>query len=117
LQPYTFKRQGGAWYIDLPEYLRLGGKQEDLQMVAGADDVLDLLAEHRDSVKLLLSETPFEKADHLRLLEPGAPEEGGAFYHLGSLEGKRLDRTVWLCNVLLFVFGKIPDDIYVKKTL
>src|SRR5882757_2642031 len=42
---FLFVRTNGEWYIDLPEYLLLGGKQEDLQMVAGADEVLDKYAE------------------------------------------------------------------------
>ena len=115
LQPYTFLRRSGGWYIDLPEYLALGGNPEDLQMVAGSDDVLDLFAEHRSSVSLLISDLPFEDADHLQLSEPGGAEEGGAYYHLGSLEGRRLNQVVWLCNVLLFVFGRIPKDIYIKR--
>ena len=94
-----------------------GGAPGDLQMVAGADEVLDLLAAHQTSVSLMISESPFENADHLRLLEPGDPAEGGAYYQLGILEGKRLDRMVWLCNVLLFIFGSIPSDIYIKRTL
>jgi len=115
-QSFTFIRKGGDWFIDLPDYLLAGGSEDDLQMVAGADEVLDLLAEQHDSVKLLISETPFTDSDHLRLLEIGDLEEGGAFYQLGRLEGKRLDKMVWLCNVLLFVFGGIPQDIYIKRT-
>jgi len=31
----------GRWYIDLPQYLKEGGKKADLELVAGADTMLN----------------------------------------------------------------------------
>lgn len=47
---YKFLREGSAWYIDLPQYLEQGGTKGDLAMVAGADTMLDIMAEGNDSV-------------------------------------------------------------------
>jgi hypothetical protein len=116
VQCYAFIRQNGDWYIDLPEYLSAGGKREDLQMVAGADELLDLYAKEHASVLMHIDMLPFEGADHLHLLEAeGQMTEGGACYTVYSVDGRSLHPQIWLCNVLLFVFGKIPEDIYIKK--
>ncbi len=116
MKQFLFIRTNGEWYIDLPEYLSLGGKKEDLQMVAGADEVLDKYAESDATVSLFIDTKPFESADHLELLPEDLLEnERGAYYKLNSLNGNKLDQTVWLCQVLLFVFSEIPKDIYIRK--
>lgn len=116
MKRFLFIRTNGEWYIDLPEYLLLGGKQEDLQMVAGADEVLDKYAENAATVSLFIDIKPFETADHLELLSYEPLElENGAYYRLNSLNGRKSDQTVWLCQVILFVFDEIPKDIYILK--
>jgi hypothetical protein len=86
-----------------------------LQIVAGADDVLDLYAKYNSSVSMLIDIRPFEGADHLHLVSPGDQGiGGGAYYTVYSIEGKSLHQQIWLCDVLLFVFGGIPEDIYIK---
>jgi hypothetical protein len=42
-------------------------------------------------------------------------EIGGAYYQLMHLDNKPLQKTIWLCNVLLFVFGHLPLDIYFRR--
>jgi hypothetical protein len=80
VKSYSFIRKNGDWYIDLPEYLSAGGKHEDLQMVAGADDLLDIYAKENSSVSMLIDTLPFEGADHLHLLSFADQEmEGGAY--------------------------------------
>ena len=116
MQRYLFKRQSGDWYIDLPEYLRAGGKREDLQMVAGADEILDFYAGNNSSVSMLIDTVPFKGADRLHLLSTADPQlEGGAYYAVYTSEGKSIHGQIWLCGVLLFVFGEIPENIYIRK--
>lgn len=44
MKPYKFVKTGRDWYIDLPEYIAQGGTMGDLQMVDGADKMLDRMA-------------------------------------------------------------------------
>lgn len=39
---------------------------------------------------------------------------GGSFYNVTGLEG--FEREIWLCPVTLFVLGRYPKYIYIKKT-
>ena len=41
MKSYKFIKTGLDWYIDLPEFLEQGGSIGDLQMVDGADKMLD----------------------------------------------------------------------------
>ena len=65
MKVYKFIRTGQEWYIDLPEYLEQGGSIGDLQMVDGADKMLDLMAENESTVTLFISKEQFEGADGL----------------------------------------------------
>lgn len=105
------KETDGRWYIDLPEYQ---GSKEELEMVAGADSFLEVLAEGEDKVMLLLSETPFSGSDVLVRLDD---EEVivGMMYELNSYKGIPMDLIMWLCPVTVFVFGKYPNYIHFSK--
>ena len=52
MKEHRFVREGMGWYIDLPEYLLQGGDKGDLQMVSGADTMLDIIAEEKSEVTL-----------------------------------------------------------------
>jgi len=109
----TFVREYGGWYIDLPEYLQQGGSKGDLALVAGADTLLDLLAEGRDRVTIDMGTQPFAGADELLLLRPSPA--GGGDYLIGRFEGREIQQELWLCDVTLFVFGDLPERIYIRK--
>lgn len=49
-----YKQEEGRWFIDLPSFINEGGKQSDLEMVAGADDLLNEIAEDLSEVRLQL---------------------------------------------------------------
>ena len=112
---HRFVREGREWYIDLPEYLMQGGDKGDLQMVSGADTVLDIIAGEEIEVTLLINTEPFEGADELLLTELCDPIPGGGYYHLKQFENKEVNKNLWLCDVTRFVFGDIPKKIYVKN--
>jgi hypothetical protein len=120
---YRFiKENDGTWFIDLPQY---PGPKEDLQMVLGADLLLDDLAsgnlKHRVDGKvelwLELSSMYITDGDVLikddkmnfvpKELKQYVEELGGAFYH-------KSQKSIWLCNVTEFVFGKFPSQIWFK---
>lgn len=66
---YQFRRTGLDWYIYLPEYLEQGGTMGDLQIVDGADKMLDMMAGENHKVTLTIAKEPFDGADVLSLIE------------------------------------------------
>ncbi|MBL7929522.1 MAG: hypothetical protein JNL47_08670 [Bacteroidia bacterium] len=115
IQPYKFIKTGNDWYIDLPAFLEQGGSIGDLQMVDGADKMLDLVAGKENSVMLYISSTGFEGADMLLLTEKCDPLIGGGYYLMKMFEGREINQTMWLCHVTEFVFGDIPEQIFIKR--
>ncbi|HEY2581812.1 MAG TPA: DUF6717 family protein [Mucilaginibacter sp.] len=113
LQTYKFiKEPSGKWYIDLPEW---EGNKADLEMVEGADIMLDYVGEGNPEVNLALSELPFDGANILKLIHGYSQQTGGGgIYLLESYEGKYLNQEMWLCEVTEWVFGKLPAIIYFK---
>ena len=106
----------GAWYIDLPEY---EGDRADLQMVLGADKLLDHLADGKDQIVLLISTDVKEIRDYEGLpmfakhnwdwltKTSYIPTFTGQYYTTGA-------EYLWLCPVTEFVFGEYPNNIYYK---
>ena len=115
MKPYKFIKTGRDWYIDLPEYIEKGGTVGDLQMVDGADKMLDMMAGSENFVELYVSRDEFENADILILTEKCDPYIGGGNYFMKKFEGNEINQTMWLCQVIEFVFGDIPTEIFVKR--
>lgn len=115
MKAYKFTKTGQAWYIDLPEFIEQGGSVDDLQMVDGADKMLDLMAGNESSVMVYAAKEPFEGADVLVLTEKCDPYIGGGYYLMAQYEGQEINQTMWLCQVTEFVFGDIPPQIFVKR--
>lgn len=120
IKKLTFlKSLKGEWYIDLPEYIEMGGNMADLQMVLGADDLLEKLAEEKREIILLISTDVKEIRDYEELpmfakhnwdwLSKAAyiPSASGMYYTNGAM-------YLWLCPVTEFVFGEYPPNIYYK---
>lgn len=115
MENYRFyKEQDVRWYVDLPDWT---GSKEDLEMVAGADTMLEIVAQGENEVSLTLSLTAVEGYDTLEFLNYGnihGPELGeGAWYLMKSCKGIVYDLELWLCDVTKFVFGEFPEIIYV----
>lgn len=106
-----YKEPDGSWYVDLPNWT---GPKADLQMVCGADSMLEYMAEGEDSVWLYLSEEEFENADRLEFLRMADEVDNGAFYRMPSYLGVEIGLEMWLCDVTKFVFGKFPKTIYLS---
>ena len=116
MQTHTFiKEEDGSWFIDLPEYIANGGNKGDLQMVAGADTMLDVIGNDARQVTITMGEEPFDGADILELTELCDPVLGGGIYLMPLFEGAQVAQQMWLCPVTEFVFGYLPKKIYVKR--
>jgi hypothetical protein len=115
LKTYKFVKTGDEWFIDLPEYIEQGGSASDLQMIDGADTMLDVMADKSASVTLTLSREPFDGADELVLTEKCDPDIGGGYYLMKRYKGQEINQSMWLCHVTEFVFGDLPERIFVRQ--
>ena len=115
MKTYKFIKNGRDWYIDLPEFIEQGGSVGDLQMVDGADKMLDMIAGQKPQVMLRISKEHFEGSDTLILTEKCDPYIGGGYYLMKQYGGQEINQTMWLCQVTEFVFGELPTEIFVKK--
>jgi len=108
MKTLKFNKDPDGWFIDLPEWT--GGKAS-LEMVAGADKLLEKLSEGKGTVTLVVTEelkdtvfdNKFEKISKI-MNTPG----GGALYSTNHW-------PIWLCDVTKFVFdGRFPKKLYYK---
>lgn len=108
-----YKNAKHEWYADIPEW---DGALDELQMVEGADDLLNWIAESTGECKLLLADEHFEQAEILELVY--VREEnlgGGGDYMLETFKGDVKNHRLWLCHVTEFVFKQLPERIYFKE--
>ena len=105
-----YKEEKNKWYADIPSWT---GRKSALRMVAGADDLLDMIAVKRDEVYLHFSEEEIEGGDVLLFKKKTLIN--GATYRLKHYLGNNVKMKVWLCNVTLHVFEKFPRRIYFKE--
>lgn len=106
------KEEDNKWYIELPEWT---GEKGDLQMVMGADTMLDLLdLSGSKRVELIVAEADTEGGPwmvQLRKTEDRSDVGGGADYTCSAPEFGVADFKVWLCNVTHWIYGYMPDNI------
>lgn len=107
-----YKESDNRWYADLPEW---EGPKSALEMVSGADTMLDILSQGEGHTTLDMSVQPIDEYEMLIFLHE-TPELGeGAYYHMESYMGLEFNLDVWLCDVTKFVFGEFPKIIYFNK--
>lgn len=100
------------WYIDMP----WDGNRGNLEMVAGADDLLtyfDTEHKHRVTLHVIPSQEPLQVADHFELRQLDQSLTGGAHYDATSVPSFRMPR-IWICPVTLCVLGHYPRYIYIR---
>ena len=108
-----YKNAKNEWYADIPEW---GGNIDDLQMVEGADQLLDWVAASANECKLLMADAHFDNSEIMELVY--AREEnlgGGGDYLLETFRSEVKNHKLWLCNVTEFVFKLLPERIYFKE--
>lgn len=104
-----YKEVNEDWFVELPEWK---GSKADLQMVAGADTMLEYMAEGGDRVWARLSEEFFVGSDEMKFIRTADEIGNGAHYKLDKFKGIDINLDIWLCDVTTFVFGKFPKIIY-----
>ena len=114
MNTYTFIKESGSWHIDFPACQPEFSKG-DLALLEGAAVLLDFLSKGRPYVTFTIDTEPLEKALALELLQHGEAPRGGGYYQMRNHRGRVLEPEVWLCDIPLFVFGDIPNRIYVRK--
>ena len=109
-----YKESDGRWYVDLPEWT---GDKANLEMVSGADLMLNMIAEGESETYLSLSEEYFEGSNKLEFINLTTELGEGATYKLHNYQGVIMDFDIWLCGVTTFVFGNYPKIIYFYKSI
>ena len=79
-------------------------------MVDGADELLDYLT--TDGMYVTIDVSLEDNKINPILLELVAHDEIGGTYHTDNL--RHFTRDIWLCNVVHYLFGEHPDNIYIK---
>jgi hypothetical protein len=102
-----FKTQDNRWYIDYPEFIESGGSIDDLEMVAGADELLNYASKGKSEVFVeIYTKKPTNFDYHLVYLED---YYGGANYMI-----RELGFEAWLCYVTEIIFGELPKNLYIR---
>jgi len=114
-----YKDPDGRWFIDLPEYIQAGlGDKSNLEMVAGADRLLDMVSKNTNEVTIRFSSEPFENynyklersSDYGYDTELDPEDDPGGWYTVKSLK-----MNLWLCPVTLYLFdGIYPSNIFIS---
>lgn len=111
----------GKWYVVLPKWPL---DRSHLEMVAGSDDMLDLLDKdlhHLVKVRIFTSNKMEPDNRRIQLTRVKKSLAGGAFYTAKGLDGWNSnphairEKELWLCPVTLCVLGRYPRCIYVEK--
>jgi len=105
-----YKADSGRWYIDLPGW---NGSIDELEMVQGADTMLDRVSGYTNECILEMSDEAFEGADTIQLVSDLSDSVGGGDYIMKSYKGEDIEHHMWLCAVTVQVFGILPAVIYV----
>lgn len=105
-----FIKEKKKWFVVLPEWT---GRKSALQMVGGADTLLDYMAEGKREVNLYIEEEEFEGAECLSLINKCF--WNGANYRIDTYKNNELKLKVWLCDVTKFILGYFPEKIYFGK--
>lgn len=111
------KESNGRWYVDFPNWPL---SHDNLEMVAGADDLLDILNNGTNHVSLQVY-TKRPKDYDIELKKVHSALTKGAFYTVETpLNGWEKSNSVrrkqlWLCPVTLTVLGQYPQQIYLNK--
>jgi len=107
------KEADSRWFVELPEW---EGSKADLEMVAGADTMLEYMAEGNDHVNLYISEKEFEGADRLEMTRIATELGNGAYYKIDKFRGIEIGLEMWLCDVTKYIFNRFPKTIFIACT-
>lgn len=105
-----FYKDAGNWYADVPQHTKAQN-----QMVAGADALLESVADGGSEVKTVLSSDVKNPDKWLLKLHIVEHDKYGATYSVKA-NGRSGFRLAWICNVAHTVFGgEHPTEIFVHS--
>lgn len=107
-----YKTAADRWYIHLPEWT---GSLDELEMVQGADTMLDMVSNNTTKCNLTISDEPFDGADVITLIADLSDSAGGGDYFMENYKGELVNQNMWLCEVTVNVFGSLPKKIFVSS--
>ena len=101
------------WYVDFPGW---PFDHHNLMMVAGADKLCQFLSDDDRFAHISVSPThhPLYNPGSASLVQREQSLAGGSVYNGTGLAC--FEREIWLCPVTLFVLGRYPKYLYIKKT-
>lgn len=107
------KEKDGRWYVDFPNW---PFDHHNLMMVAGADELCEFLSDDGrfTYVDVVPSSKRLDKPGYACLVQGEHSLAGGSTYKVTNLP--HFEREIWLCPVTLFVLGRYPRYIYIKKS-
>ena len=102
----------GLWYVDFPNW---PFAHHNLLMVAGADKLCAFLSDDGKTshVDVIPSNKREQHPGYACLVQGEHSLTGGSIYTVTDLPG--FERDIWLCPVTLFVLGRYPKYLYIKK--
>lgn len=105
--------EDNRWYVDFPGW---PFDHHNLMMVAGADKLCDFLSDDDRFayINVVPSNKLLEMPGFACLVQGEHSLTGGSIYTVTNLPG--FEREIWLCPVTLFVLGRYPKYIYIKKS-
>ena len=103
-----FVKLSNRWFVDIP----WNGDIEDLEMVCGADLLLESICDNNFYVTIELSTVEQENKDIILSKIKEDEFYNGCYYKVSSFEFKG---EIWLCNVTKHVLNEFPDKIYLTK--
>ena len=99
----------GLWYVDIPEW---GGTMDALEMVSGADEMLEDLSEYKgNDVYVQFATSSFEGSKRLIKIQEDIAD-GGAYYGYPT---DMKPKIIWLCSVSDWYVGYHPSEIFYKN--
>ncbi|MBR6285114.1 MAG: hypothetical protein IKR25_12610 [Muribaculaceae bacterium] len=102
----------GKWYVDFPGW---PFDHHNLMMVAGADKLCAFLSDDDRfaHINVVPSNTRLDLPGYACLEQGEHSLTGGSIYMVTGLPG--FEREIWLCPVTLFVLGRYPKFLYIRK--
>lgn len=100
------KETDGKWYADIGP---VPIPKSSLEMVEGADYWCEMMAQGASEISAYISDFSFPGAEVAVLKKP---REGGGEYLVPRVSHVQVDLDMWLCPVVRYVFGYLPQHIY-----
>lgn len=106
------KEEDNRWFVVLNDWQY---DRDALEMVAGADSMLDIISGFSNSVTLKLSTEEFDSKYKIVKIHDNLLDDmlNGANYRFYTDDSFTMD--IWLCAVTIFVFSEYPETVWINR--